>query len=373
MGITLTLIDHHIIPNQKFIHNPKVKLVLGYDQDNYFENVAPYSSQLYDYVFFGENPDAIISAAMYLLSHEKKPLYKCLPRALKKADFDRLAGAGLNNIVFFNCLWAYESDLDEVESVVLINPHESGLQNISASHILYKSLQNPTHFMRDLAGIAIVMDYTLDEAFEIIVDIVNSYPEMFADLTQRIKDITLNKYNVNDSAFGEITSMVRAPSILYGVKGVDNMMKTLVRNDSFTLPSLMNDEPSENIRFFRTTYAKYKEIFDQEMGFFEKEKQVQDVVITYAPHFKSQNFVREFSNRIKDNNINSIVMVKTPTGDRRTKYSIRRGELNIDLGKTLEELGTGGGNPFAAGCTVSDPDAFEKAFLKKIEEADLTT
>ncbi|MCH8286725.1 DHH family phosphoesterase, partial [candidate division KSB1 bacterium] len=89
------------------------------------------------------------------------------------------------------------------------------------------------------------------------------------------------------------------------------------------------------------------------------------------PRYQSENFIREFSNVIKDRNIDSIIMMKVPVKNNRFKYSIRRGELEIDLGGILEAMGVGGGNPFAAGCTVKNPDSFEIAFLKKVEEAGL--
>ncbi|MFC1562403.1 DHH family phosphoesterase, partial [candidate division KSB1 bacterium] len=362
MGTTLTLIDHHQIPDPDFIHNPKVTVVFGYDHDNYFENIKPHINKQFDYVFMDENPDAMIAATLYLRSREIRPQFKCLPRALNENDFNRLKKAGLNHIVFFNNLWAYDSAIDEVDTVFLINPHESGLQNISASHLLYESIPDTSNFTRDLAGVAAVMDYTMDEAFDLIVDIVSSYPDTFADLAEMIKNITLNKYNVGDSVFGEITSMFRAPSILYGVKGVDNVVQSLVENPPFTLQELLNGTDNSSVQYLLSCAEKYKEIFDQEMALFEEEKEAQDRVIIYAPHYKSQNFVREFSNRIKDKNIHSIIMIKTPTDDNRTKYSIRRGELKIDLGAVLSDMGVGGGNPFAAGCTVSDPVSFEKEF-----------
>lgn len=371
MGINLTIIDHHILPNASFIHNPKVKMVFGYDQENYFKNIKEHIDRDFDYVFFDENPDAFISASLYLKSREKRPMFKCLPRALNKKDFGKLESAGLKDVVSFNCLWIYESDIDYVDSVTLVNPHESGLENISASHMMYKTLSATTDFMRDLAGIAVVMDYTLDAAFDLIFSIVKAYPELFKDVAERIENITLNKYNLQDTKFGDITAMMRAPSILYGVKGVDNLVEFLVQGKPFTMNDLMDNDPETGTGYLRDTHEKYVSIFEEEMELFEKEKTVQDVVVSYAPHFHSQNFVREFANRIKDRNIDSIIVIKTPTADKRTKFSIRRGELNIDLGKTLEEMGVGGGNPFAAGCTVDDAAEFEKAFMRKVEAAGL--
>ncbi len=106
----------------------------------------------------------------------------------------------------------------------MINPHESGLQNISVSQIIHKAFENPNSSIRDLAGIAVVLDYSLDEAFETIVEIVTAYPDVFAD---RIKNITLNKYNVHDSAFGELSMLFPAPSIIPVPKALKQLFTSL--------------------------------------------------------------------------------------------------------------------------------------------------
>ncbi len=93
MAINLTIIDHHTIPEQDFIHHPKVNVILGYDQDNYYSNVKQYVDKQFDYVFYDENPDAMIAAGIYLLSRENPPPHKCLTRGIKSGDFQKLADA----------------------------------------------------------------------------------------------------------------------------------------------------------------------------------------------------------------------------------------------------------------------------------------
>ena len=367
----VTIIDHHIIPDSNFIHRPGLKIVMGYDQDNYFENVKPYIDYDFDFVFYDENPDAMIAASIYLIDRDKPPQNNCISRELKSPDFQKLGSAGKNNIVIFNTLRSYYSDFDRVDEVILINPHETGLQNISVSHIVYKAVEKPTALMRDLTGIAVVMDYTLEEAIEIIVEIVKSNPDLFADVTERIKNITLNKYNIHDSVFGELTALFRAPSILNGAKGVETVIYQLLMNPEFSLADLLKGEGNKAIEFLQKCSAEYKKILAKEIDLFESEKLIRGLTIIYTPHYQSENFIREFSNVIKDRNIDSIIMMKVPVKNNRFKYSIRRGELEIDLGGILEEMGVGGGNPFAAGCTVKNPDYFEIAFLKKVEEVGL--
>ena len=371
MSFQVTLLDHHIIPDSRFVHNSKVKVVLGYDQDNYYQNTAEYLNKKFDFIFLDENPDAMLSAAIYLLSQDKKPQFKCLPRDLKEKDFDKLKTGGKKNILIFNCLKAYFSNFGSVDEIILINPHESGLQNISASEIIYKTIKEPTPFMRDLASISIILDYTLDEAFETVLEAVNAYPDIFADILEKIKNLTLNKYNIHDSEFSILTSMFRAPSILYGIKGVDQLIDYLLKNDSFTLKDMLNGSANETIKYLKDCSTKYLSIIDDELKFLDEEKKIHGKVMIYTPHFHSENFIREFSNLVKDRNIDSIVMFKTPTKDNKTKYSVRRGELNVNLGKILSDMGVGGGNPFAAGCTVDNGEEFEKEFLYKIEKLDL--
>ena len=62
----VTIIDHHTIPDQSFIHRSGLKIVMGYDQDNYFENVKSHIDPDFDFVFYDENPDAMIAASIYL-------------------------------------------------------------------------------------------------------------------------------------------------------------------------------------------------------------------------------------------------------------------------------------------------------------------
>ena len=369
MSITATIIDHHKIPVPEFIHLPQVNIVMGYDQENYFENVQPYVNTDYELVFSDENPDALFAAMIYLLSRPSPLAYTCFTRELKAAECGKITAAGVQNVVIFNCLNIYHSDTDLLSPITLINPHESGLSNISASQIVYKAVENPTPFMRDLAAIAVVMDYTMDESFETIVEVVSAYPETFADLQERIKNITLNKYNVHQSAFGELTALYSAPSILYGTKGGEELVDRLVNNLPYTIPELLSGSaPNETISYLHQCAGEYKAILASEHKRFESEKLIKRSVIIYSPQYQSENFVREFANIIKDNNVNSIVMMKMQTKTNQYKYSIRRGELNIDLGALLEEMRVGGGNPFAAGCTVGSPDEFEKGFLKKVDE-----
>jgi hypothetical protein len=249
MAINLTIFDHHSIPDPAFIHLPKLKVVLGYGQDNYYENVKPYLNRRFDYVFYDENSDAMIAAGLYLLGQDNPPRHKCLSRELKSTDFQKLSDSGKQNIAVFNTLRTYFCDLESVDTVTLTNPHESGLQNISISQIMYKSAVEPTPFMRDLAGIAIILDYTMDEAFETIAEIVNAYPETFKNLAERIENITLNKYNVHESAFGDLTMLFRAPSIIHGPKGVETVIDQLMNNAPFQLTDLLNGTHNKAIEY----------------------------------------------------------------------------------------------------------------------------
>ncbi len=212
----------------------------------------------------------------------------------------------------------------------MINPHESGLQNISVSQIIHKAFENPNSSIRDLAGIAIILDYSLDEAFETIVEIVTAYPDVFADLADRIKNITLNKYNVHDSAFGELSMLFPAPSIIHGTKGVEAVIHQLINNPPFQLPDLLNGSSNKTIEYLQKCLAEYKKILSDEQSFFEKEKIVRGPVVIYSPHYHSENFVGEFSNLIKDANVDSIIMVKIPAEN---KY----GEILHTWKSTLEK------------------------------------
>ena len=206
---------------------------------------------------------------------------------------------------------------------------------------------------------------------DIIVEIVKSYPELFEDVAEHIKNITLNKYNIHHSVFGDLTALLRAPSILNGAKGVETVIYQLSINRDFSLTDLLKGEGNKAIEFLQKCSADYPKLLTKEIDLFESEKQVHGLTAIYTPKYQSENFIREFSNVIKDQNVDSIIMMKVPTKNNQFKYSIRRGELEIDLGAILEEMGVGGGNPFAAGCTVKNPDSFENAFLKKVDEVGL--
>ena len=88
--MNVTIIDHHIIPDHSFIHRPGLKIVMGYDQENYFKNVIPFIDTDFDFVFYDENPDAMIAASIYLIGREKPPQNNCISRELKSPDFQKL-------------------------------------------------------------------------------------------------------------------------------------------------------------------------------------------------------------------------------------------------------------------------------------------
>jgi len=365
--MNLTILDHHNDPDSQIIHRDNVKIIFAHDQETFYQNVGEFINKEYDLVLIDQNHDSFITGIIHLLQRGKKAKFRCSSDALKKSYIEELKNEGIENILSINSRRIYGSDLDEFESIILINPHETGLSNISCCQILYSSLSDKNEFSRDLSGIGITSDYTLDEGYSIIIEILKSYNDIFPDLMQRASELSLNKYNIMDSEFGKLSQMFWAPCVLEQEKGVEELVHAIISNPAFSYRELLSAHKTQSICYLCEKWEQFKKILEKEKKTFVKNKTEEGKFIIYEPEYKSENFIREFSNIIKNENIDKIVIIKTEVEEGKIKYSVRRGEIEVDLGNILKELGFGGGNPFAAGCTVEKEDNFEEKFVEKVK------
>ena len=365
--MNLTIFDHHKDPDTPIIHRSNVRIIFANTTDDYYPTVHEFLNKPFDYILVDQDHDSMITGILHLLSIEEKPDYKCFSGALKKNFIQKSMDDGKSNIISFNSLRVYNSDLDEFDTITLINPHETGMPNISCCQILYKAMGKSETLWRDLAGIGITSDYTLEEGYDIIIEILKAYKNIFPDLTKRAIELSLNKYNILDSAFGNISQMLWAPVVLENEEGVEEIIRIIVENPEFTYADLLEKSENPVSQYLHRQWEKYSEILEKEKELFSSNKVEDGKFVIYEPEYKSTNFIREFSNMVKDENIDKIIIMKTKAGEGKLKYSIRRGELNVDLGMTLKNMGKGGGNPFAAGCTVNIDDNFEEEFIANVK------
>ncbi len=367
MPVSLVLIDHHKASEFKLYEQRNAEIILANDAENFFENISGYVNRKYDLVYIDQNLDSMISSILYLINSGKDMEFRPFTKPFQQTDIDEFEKNGISEIFVLNSFGAYRSDLELFEKVVVINPHETGLDNIPCSQLLYKSLEKADDFMRDLAGIAIVADYGLSEALNTMILIIRAYPELFKELNDLLDAIALNKWNILDSLFQELVHMLWAPIILYGKNGVTELISAMINNPPFTYLDISNrNKDNTAAAYLLEQYEKFNEILENERKNFNNKVIVHKNIMIYEPEFQSANFIREFSNLMKDEHLEQIIMMKVKTPDEKTKYSLRRGLLEIDLGEILEGMGVGGGNPFAAGCVINDPDVFEKQFIKNV-------
>jgi len=364
----LTIFNHHKEADPDFLKRNNLKIIFANNQDEFYQNLQEIFSHDYDYVLLDQNHDSFLTSIIYLLHKKNDIRFKCFSSPLSKAYIENLKGEGVKHLLSINSRNSYNSDFNEFETITLVNPHETGLSNISCCQILFNSLSERDDFSRDLTGIGIISDYTLEEGYEIIVDILKSYQDIFPELLKRVAEISLNKYNIHDSVFGELSRMFWAPCVLEEAQGVENLVQKITENPGFTYRDLLEGSKNPSVQFICEQWDKHKKILEKERNVFIKKRIEEGNFLIYEPEYKSENFVREFSNIIKDKNIDKIVIMKTDIGEGKTKYSIRRGELEVDLGAILRDLGMGGGNPFAAGCTVGKDENFEEKFIEAVNK-----
>ncbi len=88
--------------------------------------------------------------------------------------------------------------------------------------------------------------------------------------------------------------------------------------------------------------------------------------LVYEPLSDSRGLVQKFSSIVADENADSIILVRIRLEDGRYKYSLRRRDIDVDLGALVAEMRVGGGIPPAAGCTVDNPEQFEQDFKERV-------
>ncbi|MFC1726482.1 hypothetical protein ACFL4T_12745 [candidate division KSB1 bacterium] len=362
----ITLLDHHKNADASFIDNPKVEITFGNEESDYYLNLKDKVNTDYDLVLFEQNVDAVISTIVYYLNTKKEPDIECIYKHISKDKFQKYIDDKKKNIFALNTLKIYGSDLEDIEKIYLLNPHETGLANISISHILYKSVDNPSPFIRDLVGLAIAADYTMENCLDTMLEIIKSYKDIFPCLFDRIQDLSLNKFNLLDSKLGELTRMFWSPVMLEGDEGAYKLINNILSSNEFNYHDLFKTCDNPAVNFIKESYEKFSEILNREKSRFNEQKIVDGKIFIYEPEYQSENFIREFSNIIKDENLFNIIVMKVKKDDGATKYSIRRGKLDVDIGGVLHQMEAGGGNPFAGGGTVANEEKFESEFKKHI-------
>ncbi|GEM_PF-5293158 len=366
----LIVVNHHQ-SSHDFSQLPNARVIKGRTVKEFYRNAKEVLDQDVDMVISDQDPDGLTSIIVYGLQHKIKNI-RCTRNVLTKEDVQRLEADGIEKILALDWYPFRTSALDAFEKVYFIIPQYSGLPNVNSSEIVFQSLDPENSFARDMSAIGTVCDYLVETAMEKIVTVVHNYPTLFFDLLPLLKENEITRYNVFESRFKELSYMFWAPFVLEGEEGCVKFLQVITSSPPFGLDELFLESPHPAVNYLQKGLDKLQALFNEELQHFEAEKKTMGDVIVYQPKSEG-NITAFFANNITNSYADNILMIKTPNKEnpQKWKYSIRRRNLDINIGLVLEEMQAGetrGGHPEAAGVTgVKDTDKFEYDFLKRIE------
>ena len=161
--------------------------------------------------------------------------------------------------------------------------------------------------------------------------------------------------------------MAWAPYILQGDQGAEEMVRVLVQNPGYSVAGFLRGSRNPAVKFLRSQWAEFTALLREERQHFERTARFDAPLIIYQPKSPLKGLVQKFSSILADEHADSVVLVKTPL-DGKWKYSLRRRNLELDLGAIVKEMGVGGGIPPAAGCTTDNPEGFEQEFGERVRK-----
>ncbi|MFC1774687.1 DHHA1 domain-containing protein [Nanoarchaeota archaeon] len=362
--VTLVVVDHH---RSDFLDKSRVNIPKFNNPDEYIKELSKYFEKDYDLILSDADPDGYVSSIIFCLEKGfRDPNYKCFRIPLDKEIIEIFEKNNIKSIIAFDWFPLYGCDLSLFEDVVLLNPVFSNLlDNTCTAELVFRACKKKTKFMRDLAAITIVSDYAVSGGLSTLSETIIDYPELFSSLLPLVEDNKLNRYNVFQSRFKELSEIFWSPYIINGEKGAQRLVQLLLSNPAFTYTDIFNFEHKPTIKFLRRAWHEFKHVLREEsISFKTRRKEINNVLI-YEPNISSPGFVQKFSSMLCDTNIGKIIMLKVRVNSK-TKYSLRQRGLLIDLGKILQDMGVGGGHPEAAGAVVEDTESFEKDFIARV-------
>ena len=372
MGIEIVVIDHHTAKTGDVVSWENISIPLYGSREEFFEGVSSFLHQRYDLVYGDQDPDGAMASAIYALGKEQVPDIVCMRGDLDSGRLAALEERGVEKVLCLDWFGIYDSDLSEAKRVTLLNPVYSGLPHeLCATQIVYESMRpsiDPAlqETAMTLAAIGIVSDYCVGEAHHIIRELATGHPDLFADVITLLDNGQLTRYSVFRTGFDSLSDMAWAPYIFDGDRGAEKMISLIAEHSPFTVRDLFSGSENPAARYLHEQGMRLQEVLAKEWKHLEKTAEIDDTFIIFEPLSQSKGLVQKFSSKVADRNPGKVVMVRIEMEPGTYKYSLRRRDLDVDLGSIVKEMGVGGGIPPAAGCTVEDSGRFEKAFRERV-------
>ncbi|MBD3319142.1 hypothetical protein GF342_04505 [Candidatus Woesearchaeota archaeon] len=362
--VTLVVVDHH---RSDFIDKEKVSVPTFETEEEFVETLRQYLDCDYDMILADADVDGYTSAIIYALDRKlRDPAFKCFRVPITREHLDIFEKNGVQTIIALDWFPLYGTDVSLFENVVLLNPRFSKLfENCSCSELIYRATKHKTPFMRDINAVGVVSDYGFASGMQTILQTVNSYNSLFLPLVELGEQNKINRYNVYQSKFKQLSEIFWAPYIINGEEGVQEIVQLIVNNEAFTYWDVFNYAHHPAIHYLRRAYHHYQQMVEEEEKHFAIRKKEFDHVIIYEPKTSSPGFISKYSSELTNRYSGKVFLLKIKINSK-TKYSARQRGLLLDLGRLFEELGIGGGHPAAAGGMTEDPEGFEKAFIEKV-------
>ncbi len=375
MGIYLVVIDHHQNETVFLKNFTNIELIRGTTVKEFYKEARKHVNKNFDLVISDADPDGATSTIIYYLNKRISPRFKCMRNPLTKDWVQRKEQEGVKSVLTVDYFLWKQSDLEAFEKVIIINPVMIGFPNSNTSELIYQILPSKKPFVRDISTLGTICDYRIETAFPKIKKTIFAYKELFQELLPLLKTKKLTKYNIFQSSFQELTDMFWAPYVLKGEKGTQELVYKILQNPQFTLKELLTFSENKSVLYLQKHLKLYQKILSRELEKFEKRKIMREVFILYEIQTPELRFTSKLSSLICDKNPDKVIILKSKSKDGTYKYSLRRRDLNVNLGLitkiTVEALGypQGGGHPEAAGAAhVQDSSLFEEYFMREVKK-----
>ena len=368
--VTLVVVDHH---HSDYVDRAKVDLPTFGSEEEFISALHLHLSRDYDLVLSDADPDGYLSALVYCLNRQSTNAnFKCFRVPLTKDHIEILKKNNIHTIIAFDWFPLYGSDLSLFDKVTLLNPVYSRLfENTSTSELVYRASAHKTPFMRDLNAIGVVSDYGMKSGMNTVVETIQAYPELFTNLKIIATENKLNRTNVFDSRFKELSELFWAPYIIYGEQGAQELVRLILSSRAFTYDELFDFAHHPAIEYLWTSWHDFNRMMETERRNYDLFREETGDIIIYTPQVTNPGFIQKFSSVVSDHSSGKIILMKISVGNK-TKYSARQKGLLIDLGRIFHDMGVGGGHATAAGALVDDPELFERQFMQRISRESAT-
>ncbi len=352
----LIVVDHHPHASAGKAIVPKVET-----PHQFYEQARKYLEQDCDIIVTDADPDGLLSAVIYRIGFNSIAPIQFVGEINQEllAEFNN---RGIKRILSLD-IGKWYAHFDKFSHVVLLNPSHSGLLlEINTSEILYQSCLRKTDYLRDLNALAIVADYTIEDAMETIAEVVNAYPELLHDVKKLIDEDRLDRDSVMHTALARLADAVWAGTIIDGRHGALHLIDLLLQNP-FTLDELSSGAGTPAVQQLKSAYQRFAKLIKEELA---QQPETLGKLLICEVRKDPPGIGRFVATRLAEMNPDKIVVVKQRS-DKGWKYSIRRVLSDINLGKIVAKLGFGGGHPRAAGAFAANGKDFESQLMRAVE------